>query len=249
MHRKKKLTNQEIKNILENKVKLENLDENGEIFYHIVSYRKNRDDKSFVFLQKIVQIDIDNITKNDHYFIKGFERDDIEQECYIMLVKAIEAFDPLRGGDFRSFCRLLFRGRLISLLQESRRYKNIVINYSCSLHQPVYSDQEGNVITYEDLVSEDDFDFLDQLCLKEYYESMKDKLNEGLSELESDVYGLYLDGLTYKEGSDELGINKKSFGNAIQRVKSKIGSIFDEDIKEDEKKRNERKKIKKKKIT
>lgn len=246
MRRKRKLSDQEISDILEGKADLEKLDEHGQVYYHIVNYRKTKDEKSFVFLQKVVQPDIDNITNNDHYFIKGFERDDIEQECYIMLVKAVEAFDPNRGGDFRSFCRLLFRGRLISLLQESRRYKNIVINYSCSLHQPVYSDQEGNVITYEDLVSEENFDFLDQLCLKEYYESMKDKLNDGLSELESDVYELYLEGLTYNEGSKELGINKKSFGNAIQRVKSKIGNIFEEDIRVEEKKQNARKKPKKK---
>lgn len=246
MRRVKKLSKQEIEDILEEKANLEDLDENGKIFYHILKYRRYKDEQSFVYLQKIVQQDIDNITNNDHYFIKGYERDDIEQECYIMLVKSIDAFDPNRGGDFRSFCRLLFRGRLISLLQESRRYKNIVINYSCSLHQPVYSDQEGNVITYEDLVSSEDFDFLDQLCLKEYYESMKDKLNEGLSELECEVYERYLDGFTYKEGSEELGINKKSFGNAIQRVKSKIGLIFEDDIKNEEKKKKSIRKTKKK---
>ena len=246
MRRHRKLTEKETKSIREGKVKLEDLEENGKVFYYVVKYNKEHDEKSFTFLKKIVQSDIDNITNNDHYFIKGFEKCDIEQECYIMLVKAIEAFDPDRGGDFRSFCRLLFRGRLVSLLQESRRYKNIVMNYSCSLQQPVYSDQEGNVITYEDLVSCDNFDFLDQLCLKEYYESMKDKLNDGLSELESDVYEKYLDGLTYKEGSEELSINKKSFGNAIQRVKSKIGNIFEEDIKTEEKSSKSRKKTKKK---
>lgn len=243
--RRKKLSVQEIKNIENEKCDYASLDDNGKEFYHVVNFRKKACEESFVYLKNLVQQDIDNLIENDHYFIKGFEKDDINQECYIMLVKAAEAFDPLRGGDFRSYCRLLFKGRLISLLQESRRYKNIVINYSCSLSQPVFSDQEGNVITYEDLVSSNDFDFLDQLCLNEYYKNTIDKLDDGLSDLESGVYKLYLDGMSYREGSDSLGINKKSFGNAVQRVKSKISIIFEDEIKKEENNRKDKRKIKK----
>lgn len=230
---KKKLTKKEISNILSRKVIFDNLPENGKILYHIGKFRDLKEESSFSYLLSVVKQDIDNLKNNDKIFIKGYDADDIDQECRIMLVAAIDKYDPERGHDFRSYCRLLFKGRLISLLQETRRQKHIILNFSVSLSQSVYSDNDGNVVTYEDIIKTEDMDFLDFLCAKEYENMIKDKLNCNLSDLESSVYDAYISGYSYKEGSVLLNINKKSFGNAVQRVKTKIPEIFKDEIAEE----------------
>ena len=44
-----------------------------------------------------------------------------------------------------------------------------------------------------------------------------------LSELESHVLGLYLDGHSYTGIGDQLGCDCKTVDNALQRVKRKVG--------------------------
>ncbi len=244
--RKKRLSEQEIKNIINEDVEFEKLDESGQVFYHAVKYRLYGDEKSYKYLQDIVKTDIDNIISGNHYYIKGFDDDDIRQECWIMLMEAAEKFDPRRGGDFRSFCRLLFNGSLITLVIRNRRKKNVLTNFACSFNQPIVSDNDGNVITYEDIIASDDLNYLDQMCVKEYHDLLKSQLYKELSPLERDSFECHLDGLTYKEAADELGISKKCYGNALQRSKSKTNQVFEKEIQEEKIKAKNKKKSKSK---
>ena len=45
-----------------------------------------------------------------------------------------------------------------------------------------------------------------------------------LSELESRVLGLYLDGYSYQQIGEKLGCEAKTVDNALQRVKRKVGT-------------------------
>ena len=45
-----------------------------------------------------------------------------------------------------------------------------------------------------------------------------------LSQLESQVLGLYLDGHSYTGIGDQLGCDCKTVDNALQRVKRKVGA-------------------------
>jgi RNA polymerase sporulation-specific sigma factor len=47
-------------------------------------------------------------------------------------------------------------------------------------------------------------------------------LGTGLSKLESDALRLYLEGSSYEQMADELGVDTKTIDNALQRVKRKI---------------------------
>lgn len=136
-------------------------------------------------------------------------------------MEAAEKFDPRRGGDFRSFCRLLFNGRLITLVIRNRRKKNVLTNFACSFNQPIVSDNDGNVITYEDIIASDDLNYLDQMCVKEYHDLLKSQLYKELSPLERDSFECHLDGLTYKEAADELGISKNVMGMLFKEASLK----------------------------
>ena len=45
-----------------------------------------------------------------------------------------------------------------------------------------------------------------------------------LSELESRVLSLYLDGHSYEDVGEQLGCDTKTVDNALQRVKRKVGT-------------------------
>jgi RNA polymerase sporulation-specific sigma factor len=47
-------------------------------------------------------------------------------------------------------------------------------------------------------------------------------LGTGLSPLESSSLRLYLEGLSYEQMADELGVDTKTIDNALQRVKRKV---------------------------
>ena len=52
-------------------------------------------------------------------------------------------------------------------------------------------------------------------------------LSTVLSELESRVLALYLDGYSYEEVGGKLGCEAKTVDNALQRVKRKVGAHLD----------------------
>ena len=49
-------------------------------------------------------------------------------------------------------------------------------------------------------------------------------LSTVLSELESRVLALYLDGYSYQQVGEKLGCEAKTVDNALQRVKRKVGT-------------------------
>ncbi len=53
--------------------------------------------------------------------------------------------------------------------------------------------------------------------------SLVDCLSSTLSELESRVLALYLDGRSYEEIGEIVGCDTKTVDNALQRVKRKVG--------------------------
>jgi RNA polymerase sporulation-specific sigma factor len=49
-------------------------------------------------------------------------------------------------------------------------------------------------------------------------------LSTALSDLESRVLSLYLDGYSYEQIAERIGCDTKTVDNALQRVKRKVGS-------------------------
>jgi RNA polymerase sporulation-specific sigma factor len=54
-----------------------------------------------------------------------------------------------------------------------------------------------------------------------------DELSEELTDLEWNVFMLYLNSQSYQEISDELEINVKTVDNALQRARKKIDDLRD----------------------
>jgi RNA polymerase sporulation-specific sigma factor len=66
-------------------------------------------------------------------------------------------------------------------------------------------------------------DPVNQVISMEEVESLVSCITSVLSELESRVLSLYLDGRSYEDVGERLGCDTKTVDNALQRVKRKVG--------------------------
>jgi RNA polymerase sporulation-specific sigma factor len=67
-------------------------------------------------------------------------------------------------------------------------------------------------------------DPVNQVISSEELRSLVDCLSTALSDLESRVLALYLDGYSYEQVGARLGCDTKTVDNALQRVKRKVGA-------------------------
>lgn len=163
--------------------------------------------------------------KSRTYFIIGGDHEDIIQEGMIGLYKAIRDFDRDKLNSFKGFAELCITRQIITAIKSATRQKHMPLNSYVSLNKPIY-DEESERTLLDVIAGSKKFDPLELLILKEQYLYMRLKLTELLSDLESKVLFLYLDGCTYQEMSEHLNRHEKSIDNALQRVKRKLDHLI-----------------------
>lgn len=168
--------------------------------------------------------DIVNMKANK-FFMIGSEREDIIQEGYIGLYKAVKSYDIEKQNSFKTFATLCIERQLITAVKNSNRQKHMPLNSSVSLNAEVY-DNEGNTTIMEVLdnnkTSEDPLDIITK---QEYYELVEKNINESLSDFEMKVLRLYKNGESYANIAEKLETKVKSVDTAIQRIRKKANKI------------------------
>lgn len=155
------------------------------------------------------------------YFMMGGDKEDIIQEGMIGLYKAIRDFKEDRLSSFKGFAELCIKRQIITAIKTATRQKHIPLNSSVSLDKPVF-DEESDRTLLDMLTGTTNDDPEDLMIYKEDFVQMEVEMNKVLSSLEKEVLGLYLDGQSYQEISDELNRQVKSVDNALQRIKRKL---------------------------
>jgi RNA polymerase sporulation-specific sigma factor len=156
------------------------------------------------------------------YFLAGADREDIVQEGMIGLFKAIRDFDESHNTAFRAFAELCITRQIITAIKTATRQKHIPLNSYVSLNKPLQDDDGGERALADSLVSPALADPADLVISAEEIASIKTSVDELLSELETEVLQLYMDGKSYQEIADMLGRHVKSIDNALQRIKRKL---------------------------
>ncbi len=167
------------------------------------------------------------VMKTNRFFIIGAEKDDMIQEGFWGLYKAIQSFDPERQNSFRTFANLCIERQLITVIKTSNRQKNIPLNSSYSLNVSAYNEND-DVSVLEVLDTKTVEDPLETLIKKEYYENFENKIDQHLSKFEKDVLNRYLQGQTYVSIANSLEAPVKSVDNAIQRIRKKASKCLNE---------------------
>ena len=159
------------------------------------------------------------------YFMLGAEKDDLIQEGMIGLVKAYNSYDASKGSSFRTFADLCISRQMLNAVKASGREKHAPLNMALSLDRPV-GEEENSPSLGETLAAGYDSDPEGQLLFAELMELLADPEKSFFSPLEQKVFSLLLEGKKYREIAEILGKTPKQTDNAIQRIRSKIGSFL-----------------------
>ena len=162
--------------------------------------------------------------KASSYFLAGGDSDDLIQEGLVGLYKAVRDFRTDRESSFRNFAELCITRQIITAVKTATRNKHTPLNQYVSFSATPSAGSEGEA-TLEDIIPGPTVhDPVNQVISSEELQALVGCLSTALSELESRVLALYLDGYSYTTIGEKLECDCKTVDNALQRVKRKVGT-------------------------
>lgn len=160
--------------------------------------------------------------KASSYFLAGGDTDDLLQEGMVGLFKAIRDFRPDRESSFRNFAELCITRQIITAVKTATRKKHAPLNQYVpfSLKPAAGGEEQGTL--EQILPGPSAGEPFSQVSSAEELRALLQCLAASLSELESRVLSLYLEGLSYEQIAARVGCPTKTVDNALQRVKRKV---------------------------
>jgi RNA polymerase sigma-H factor len=165
--------------------------------------------------------------KASSYFLIGGDSDDLVQEGLVGLYKAIRDYRSDRESSFRNFAELCITRQIITAVKTATRNKHTPLNGYVSFSSTPAGAVDNEPTLDEMLPGSHIHDPVNQVISSEELRSLVACLSTALSELESRVLSLYLDGHSYTAIGARLSVEAKTVDNALQRVKRKVGSHLD----------------------
>jgi RNA polymerase sporulation-specific sigma factor len=162
--------------------------------------------------------------KSSSYFLAGGDADDLIQEGLVGLYKAIRDYRSDRESSFRNFAELCITRQIITAVKTATRNKHTPLNQYISFSStPPGTGADSEPTLDETLPGSSVHDPVNQVISSEELRALVACISTALSELESRVLALYLDGHSYEEVGRRIGCDCKTVDNALQRVKRKVG--------------------------
>jgi len=162
--------------------------------------------------------------KASSYFLLGGDSEDLIQEGLLGLYKAVRDYRSDRESSFRNFAELCITRQIITAVKTASRNKHAPLNQYVSFGQSPAAPGDSETTLEELLPGHPRNDPANQAIATEELRSLVACLSSVLSELESRVLSLYLDGHSYEAIAEMIECDTKTVDNALQRVKRKVGS-------------------------
>ena len=161
--------------------------------------------------------------KASSYFLAGGDADDLIQEGLVGLYKAVRDYRSDRESSFRNFAELCITRQIITAVKTATRNKHTPLNQYVSFSSSPAGGTGDLEPTLDELLPGSPVhDPVNQVISSEELRALVACISTVLSELESRVLSLYLDGHSYEEVGLRLGCDCKTVDNALQRVKRKV---------------------------
>ena len=140
-------------------------------------------------------------------FLAGGDSEDLMQEGMLGLLSAVRHYSADYSTSFKTYAEHCVRNRLYSAVRSAAKQSNRPLNDAVSIED---GQSSTGLRELEDLV-----------ITREYIDTV---IRGELSPLERRVLERYLDGLSYAEIAESVGIGEKSVDNAVQRIRKKLSS-------------------------
>lgn len=160
--------------------------------------------------------------KASSYFLLGGDQEDLIQEGMLGLYKAVRDYRSDRESSFRNFAELCITRQMITAVKTASRNKHSPLNQSISFAQSPTAPGDNDSTMEDVLPGSPVHDPASRVIATEELESLVDCLTGTLSDLESEVLTMYLDGHSYVEIGERIDCDPKTVDNALQRVKRKV---------------------------
>ena len=147
----------------------------------------------------------------------GQDKLDFMQEGTIGFLGAIRTYKMDGGAAFASYASKCIQNKMLTLYKRSSGQKHIPLNSFVSL-----SGQEDFETIIKDVPQSSIVDPEAALLERERVEIFHKKIRKTLSNMEHNVFTLYLRGMTYSEIAAALEQSVKSVDNAFQRIRRKL---------------------------
>lgn len=159
--------------------------------------------------------------KTRQYHLNGIDEEDLVQEGLIGLLKAVSGYDSTQGASFKTFANTCIDHLLASVAKTTTRQKNLPFKDYVSLSEMGEGDGlQVDYTTPEKIVQQ-----------KEDLANISKIIESGLTKVEKETLILYLGGCTYKEMAQQLGLSSKAIDNALQRVRTKLKTAYQQFLK------------------
>ncbi len=162
--------------------------------------------------------------KASSYFMLGGDSEDLIQEGLVGLYKAIRDFRTDRESSFRNFAELCITRQIITAVKTASRNKHAPLNQYVSFAQSPAASGDAETTLEEVLPGPISEQPAERAIASEELQALVACLASVLSELESRVLSLYLDGYSYEQIGERLECDTKTVDNALQRVKRKVAA-------------------------
>ena len=145
------------------------------------------------------------------FFLAGGDSEDLIQEGMLGLLTAIREFRPDRGARFSTYAQVCVRRRLISAVRTAAGGQHAPLNDCVSLEPSLLlADMEASSGNPENVVIH-----------QEALHTLEAAIASQLTQLETQVLTLFLEGASYGEIARAVGRSPKSVDNAVQRIRRK----------------------------
>jgi RNA polymerase sporulation-specific sigma factor len=140
-------------------------------------------------------------------------------EGMLGLLSAIREYDSGKGVRFKTYAEVCVKNRIQSAIRSASRKKHAPLNDGVSFDE-VLSDESQSLGTHYYQRSPEE-----QVLARESEREFISAYSRCLSKLETQVLGLYLDGLSYQEMASVLKRDVKAVDNAVQRIRKKLANL------------------------
>lgn len=143
------------------------------------------------------------------YSAYGYELQDFVQEGLLAFLLASKSYSPDGTASFKNYAVKCAKNRFADIVKQANAQKNVPADKMIPLHCVENEQDSSNNV--EDYVLE-----------REYLKTFLKHLSSVMTDDESQVFDMYVQGYSYKDIAEKVDMTPKDVDNTLQRIKHKL---------------------------